>query len=111
MITVFFKEHTAAVLGEKKRRDVGKEKKVNLDSEDLDQIKQQDTQQLYVFKLSREAHSARPAALWPAAAPPHSQAQEMTSQGRTPTWADCLRLNTPPPTISPIPQSFGSSSV
>lgn len=73
---------------------------MNLDSEDLDRIKQQDTQQLYVFRLSREAHSARPAALWPAATPLHSQAQEMTSQGRTPTQAGCLRTPFPP---SPIP--------
>lgn len=58
---------------------------MDLDSKDLDCIKQQDAQQLYVFKLSREAHSAKLAASWPTAAPLPSQAEEMTSRGRTPT--------------------------
>lgn len=82
----------------------GEGKKANLDSEDLDRIKQQDTQQLYVFKLSREAHSARPAALWPAATPLHSQAQEITSQGRTPARAGCLCAPTciSPPSPTPL---------
>ncbi len=47
----------AAVPREANKREA-EEKKVDLDSKDLDCIKQQDAQQLYVFKLSREAHSA-----------------------------------------------------
>lgn len=74
----------AAVPREGNKREAG-EKKVDLDSKDLDCIKQQDAQQLYVFKLSREAHSAKQAASWPTAAPLPSQAEEMSSQGRTPT--------------------------
>lgn len=74
----------AALPREGNKREAG-EKKADLDSKDLDCIKQQDAQQLYVFKLSREAHSAKLAASWPTAAPLPSQAEEMTSQGRTPT--------------------------
>lgn len=74
----------AAVPREGNKREAG-EKKADLDSKDLDCIKQQDAQQLYVFKLSREAHSAKLAASWPTAAPLPSQAEEMSSQGRTPT--------------------------
>lgn len=62
----------------KHNSDSSTEKKKKLDSKDLDSINWQDTQQLYVFKLSLEAHSAACSPYGQSTLSP-SQAQEITS--------------------------------